>query len=191
MEEVVELMDRMTEREKFRTLGTYFLGPGNNDEVAVENYRRLVDSHPSDGPGLNNLAVAFFRVLDFKGAAEHGRKAAAIYPNSLNYRTNVALYAMYASDFETAVLEAKKAIAISPFDKAYLPIAMAALVAGRFDDARAAYAEMAKASARGASIASMGRADLEIYLAAMTKPARNSRQVRLQTMRASCWRRGR
>ena len=158
------LMDRMTEREKFRTLGTYFLGPGNNDEVAVENYRRLVASHPSDGPGLNNLAVAFFRVLDFKGAAEHGRKAAAIYPNSLNYRTNVALYAMYASDFETAVLEAKKAIAISPFDKAYLPIAMAALVAGRFDDARAAYAEMAKASARGASIASMGRADLEMYL---------------------------
>ena len=158
------LMDRMTEREKFRTLGTYFLGPGNNDEEAVQNYRRLVDSHPSDGPGLNNLAVAYFRVLDFKRAAEYGQKAAAIYPNSSNYRTNVALYAMYASDFDTAVSEARQSIAISPFDKAYLPIAMAALVAGRFDDARAAYAEMARTTARGASIASLGRADLAMYL---------------------------
>ncbi len=40
---------------------------------------------------------------------------------------------------------------------------MAALVAGKPDEALAAYAEMAKVSARGASIASMGRADLAMY----------------------------
>jgi tetratricopeptide (TPR) repeat protein len=158
------LMERMTEREKYRTLGSYYLGPGNNDEQAVENYRMLVDTYPSDGPGLNNLAVAYFRVLDFKRAAEQGQRAAAVYPNSVNYRTNVALYAMYASDFPTAVTEAKKAIAISEFDKAYLPIAIAALAAGKFDEARAAYTAMAKVSSRGASIASMGRADVDMYL---------------------------
>ncbi|HEX4914541.1 MAG TPA: serine/threonine-protein kinase [Vicinamibacterales bacterium] len=158
------LMERMTEREKYRTLGSYYLGPGNNDEQAVENYRMLVDTYPSDGPGLNNLAVAYFRVLDFKRAAEQGQRAAAVYPNSVNYRTNVALYAMYASDFPTAVAEANKAIAISQFDKAYLPIAIAALASGKYDEARAAYTEMAKVSSRGASIASMGRADVDMYL---------------------------
>ena len=157
------LMERMTEREKFRTLGSYYLGPGTNDEQAVENYRTLVEKYPSDGPGLNNLAVAYFRTLDFKRAYQQGQKAAAVYPRSLNYRTNLALYAMYASDFTAAAAEANTAIAMSPFDKAYLPIAMAALAAGKPEEAAAAYSEMAKASTRGASIASMGKADLAIY----------------------------
>jgi tetratricopeptide (TPR) repeat protein len=157
------LIERMTEREKYRTLGTYYLGPGNNDEQAVENYRKLVESYPSDGTGLNNLAVAYFRLLDFKRASEQGQRAVAVYPNIAGYRTNLALYAMYASDFPTAVGEAKKAIAISEGDKSYLPLAIAALASGNIEEARAAYAGMAKASARGASIASMGRADLEMY----------------------------
>ncbi len=159
----LSLLERMTEREKFRTLGAYYLGPGANDEQAVENYRALVEKYPSDGPGLNNLAVAYFRLLDYAKATQQGQKATEVYPKSLNYRTNLALYAMYASDFETATAEAQKAIALSPFDKAYLPLAMAALVAGKPDEALSAYAEMAKASTRGASIASMGRADLAMY----------------------------
>ena len=160
----LSLMERMTEREKYRTLGGYYLGPGANDEQAVENYKLLVEKYPSDGPGLNNLAVAYFRVLDFKRAAEQGQKATAVYPNSLNYRTNVALFAMYASDFTTAVAEARKAMALGPFDKSYLPIAIAALAAGKPDEARTAYGDMSKVSARGASIASMGRADIDMYL---------------------------
>jgi eukaryotic-like serine/threonine-protein kinase len=157
------LMERMTEREKYRTLGGYYMAAGANDEQAVENYRMLVEHYPSDGPGLNNLAVAYFRTLDFKRAFEQGKKATEIYPSSLNYRTNLALYAMYAGDFAAGAEEAKKAIAIGAFDKAYLPIAMNALAAGKPDEARAAYAEMAKVSTRGASIASLGRADASIY----------------------------
>ncbi len=157
------LLERMTEREKFRTLGAYYAGPAANYEQAVESYKELVAKYPSDGPGLNNLAVAYFRLLNFKRASEQGRKATEIYPKSLNYRANLALYAMYASEFETAAKEAKEAIALGAFDKAYLPIAIAALVAGKPDEALAAYADMAKVSARGASIASMGRADLAMY----------------------------
>lgn len=160
----LSLLERMTEREKYRTLGSYYLGPGANDEQAVENYKLLVDKYPFDGPGLNNLAVAYFRVLDFKRAAAQVQTAASVYPNSVNYRTNVALFAMYASDFTTAVTEAKKAIALGAFDKSYLPIAIAALAAGKPDEARAAYDDMAKVSTRGASIASMGRADAAMFL---------------------------
>ena len=157
------MLDRMTEREKYRTLGSYYLGSGNTDQ-AIENYRLLVEKYPSDGTGLNNLGFAYFQILDFKRAAEYGKKATDVYPNNLVYRANFALYALYASDFTVAVESATKLIATSPTDKAYLPIAMAALVDGKHDEARAAYGEMAKVSPRGASIASMGRADLDIYL---------------------------
>ena len=157
------LLERMTEREKYRTLGGYYLGPGANDEQAVENFRTLVEKYPSDGTGLNNLAVAYFRTLDFKRALEQGKKVTSLYPKSANYRTNLALYAMYASDFEMAANEAKQGLALSPFDKTYLPIAMAELNAGNADAALAAYNEMAKVTTRGASIASMGRADVAMY----------------------------
>ncbi len=156
-------IERMTEREKYRTLGAYYLGPGANDEQGLENYRLLVEKYPLDGIGMNNLAVAYFRNLDFKRAFEQGEKAKAIYSNG-NTRSNLALYAMYASNFDAAAAEARKALEVAPFDKSYLPIAIAALAAGKPDEARAAYDQMAKVSTRGASIASMGRADVDMYL---------------------------
>ncbi len=159
----ITLMERMTEREKYRTLGGYYLGPGANDDQALENYRLLVEKYPLDGIGMNNLAVAYFRNLDFKRAYEQGEQAKAIYANGVT-RSNLALYAMYASNFDAASAEAIKALEASPFDKSYLPIAMAALAAGKPDEARAAYQEMAKVSSRGTSIASMGRADIDMYL---------------------------
>ena len=159
----ISQIERMTEREKYRTLGGYYLGPGANDDQALENYRLLVEKYPLDGIGMNNLAVAYFRNLDFKRAYEQGEKAKAIYANAVN-RSNLALYAMYASNFDAAVAEARKALEASPFDKNYLPIAIAALAAGKPDEARAAYDQMAKVSTRGASIASMGRADVDMYL---------------------------
>jgi tetratricopeptide (TPR) repeat protein len=166
----ITLMERMTEREKYRTLGGYYLGPGANDDQALENYRLLVEKYPFDGIGMNNLAVAYFRNLDFKRAYEQGEKAKAIYANGVT-RSNLALYAMYASNFDAAAAEAKRALEASPFDKSYLPIAIAALAGGRPDEARAAYQEMAQVSSRGASIASMGRADIDMYLGRF-EPAR-------------------
>jgi tetratricopeptide (TPR) repeat protein len=156
-------IDRMTEREKYRTLGGYYLGPGANDDQALENYRLLVEKYPLDGTGMNNLAVAYFRNLDFKRAYEQGAKAKAIYANGMT-RSNLALYAMYASNFDAAAAEARQALDATPFDKSYLPIAIAALAAGKPDEARAAYDQMSRVSTRGASIASMGRADVDMYL---------------------------
>jgi serine/threonine protein kinase/tetratricopeptide (TPR) repeat protein len=157
------LTDRMTEREKYRTLGSYYLGAGANDDQAIDNYRTLLARYPADGAALNNLAVAYFNTLDFQQAMDQGAKAVEVYPGNLNRRTNLALYAMYAGDFDRAVGEAKRVLETGPFDKAYLPIAVTAIAGGRFDEAAQAYADMAKVSARGASLSSMGLADLAIY----------------------------
>jgi serine/threonine protein kinase/tetratricopeptide (TPR) repeat protein len=162
-QKALALMERMSEREKLRTLGSYYLGPGANYEQAITNFQSLGEKYPADGAGLSNLAVAYFQTLDFKKAEAQGERAVAIYPNNQTSRTNLALYAMYATDFERATSEAKSVIAKGPRDLAYLPIAIAAIDAGKPDEARIAYEDMAKTGVRGASTASMGRADMAMY----------------------------
>ena len=70
---------------------------------------------------------------------------------------------MYAGDFTQGADEARRVIADSPgAHKAYLPIAIEALAAGRYDEARATYDRMAATGVRGASLAAMGLADIAI-----------------------------
>jgi tetratricopeptide (TPR) repeat protein len=159
----LSLMERMNEREKYRTLGAYYLGPGANDEEAIANFRALIEKYPSDAIGFNNLSVAYFNVQDFRQAVEHGRKVVEIFPRYVTARTNLALYMMYASDLPAAVAEARKALDVGQVDKAYLPIAVAALAEGNEAEALRAYDAMAKVGARGAAIASMGQADVALH----------------------------
>jgi tetratricopeptide (TPR) repeat protein len=163
-EKALAALDDMTEREKYRTLGGYYLSVTGNYEKAVENYRALVELYPADAAGYNNLAVAYFLTRRFPAAREAGRKVLEIYPQRSLYRANYALYAMYAGDLETAIAEAGKVIEADPdYHKAYLPAAVAAVLAGDFSGAEAAYARMAQAGAKGASLANTGLADLAMY----------------------------
>jgi tetratricopeptide (TPR) repeat protein len=157
-------VDRMTEREKFRTLGTYYVTIAGNYDLAIENFEALLEKYPSDGAAHNNLAVAYFNRLEFAKALEQGQELLAIYPKSALYRYNQALYAMYAGDFTAADREARAALSGNPnLPKAYLAIAMSSLATGQVDEARAAYTRMREAGARGASLATIGLADLAMY----------------------------
>jgi tetratricopeptide (TPR) repeat protein/tRNA A-37 threonylcarbamoyl transferase component Bud32 len=163
-DEALKYMDRMTEREKYRTRGTYFLAVTQNHEKAIEEYANLVRLYPADRVGHNNLAFAYFATLNFAKAREAGARAVALAPSNVTIRNNSALYAMYAGDFDTAAREAEEVIKLdASFWKSYLPIAMAALISGDQDAARDAYARMAKTDAVGASVAPRGMADLHMY----------------------------
>ena len=155
------LVDRMSEREKYRTLGAYYLNVTGNNEKAIENFETLVAKFPADGAGHNNLAIAYFGTLNFTKALDEGRRVLAIYPNSPMYRSNYALYAMYAGDFATAETEGRKMAEQGDF-LAYLPVAMAALAGGRVDDAVKAWDEAKPTGAQGASLAAMGLADMAL-----------------------------
>ena len=158
------LLDRMTEREKLRTLGTYHLNLGGNYDTAIESYRELVEKYPADGAAHNNLALAYFNQLKFTEALEQGKHVLDIYPLSPLYRYNYALYAMYAGDFATAATEGRAALkGNANLPKAHLAIAMADLAEGRIDEARAEYERMRGTGARGASLAIAGLADIELY----------------------------
>ena len=127
----LSLTDRMTEREKYRTLGLWFAGPGANYEQAIENFEKLVARYPADRAGQSNLGFVYFQMLDFKKAMDHGRRAVELYPKNPRSRQNYALYAMYAGDLKIAEAEARIVLEQSKSQfKAYLPLAAVAFAAG-------------------------------------------------------------
>lgn len=163
-EEALSKMGTMTERERLRTMGLYYIAVAGNYEKAIETYRELVERYPADNAGRNNLAIASFSALDFDTALEQGRKALEVYPKNEIMRSNLALYAMYAGDFETARSEAEALLAENgDYFTAWLPIAMAANASGDYEGAATAFAQMATAGARGASLANHGLADLALF----------------------------
>jgi len=158
------LVDRMSEREKFRTFGIYYLNIARNYDNAIEHFGSLVAKYPADGAAHNNLALAHFYLLQFAEARAEGKRVIDIYPRSPLYRYNYALYAMYAGDFATAASEARTALDTNPnLPKAYLAIAMASLAEGKVDEARSAYESARGVGPRGVSLAAIGLADLAMY----------------------------
>ncbi len=163
-EKAMANLGTMTMRERLRTQGMYYWGVSRNFDKAIETYETLVEKYPADHVGQNNLAVQYLLALRFDDALAAGRKAVEIYPNNAVTRSNFALYAMYLSDFDTAAAEAQKVHDIDPtYFKAWLPPAMKALAAGDLDAARDAYSNMAATGPRGASTASLGLADVELF----------------------------
>lgn len=163
-ETALSKMETMTPRERYRTLGLYYMTVSGNYQKAIETYQALVAEFPADNAAYNNLAVAQFATLDFDAALENGRKALDVYPNNVIMSSNYALYAMYAGDFETATREARRTLQIdSSRFIAWLPIAMASAAGGDLDAARAAYDSMASISDAGATLAALGHADLDLY----------------------------
>ncbi len=157
------MLDDMNERERYRTLGLYYMLVTNNLGKAIENYRLLVEKFPADGIGHNNLAVAYFTDRQFDRALEEGEKALAIYPKNTVLMSNKALYAMYSGDFELADKAADQAIAADPeFHKPYLAKAIAALARGDFEAARKSYELMSRQGDLAASLAASGLADVAL-----------------------------
>ena len=162
--------DRMTEREKFRTRGGYYLLVRNSAK-ASEEFQQLVEKYPADSAGLANLAVAHVYDRKMSEALEVGRRAAAIYPDNVIRRNNVALFAMYAGDFATAEREALEVITINAeFPKAYVALALAQLAQGRPAEADATWRRLEQVPA-GRTFAIAGLADLALFRGRLAEAA--------------------
>ena len=156
------LVDRMTDREKYRTRSGYYLLIHDSDK-AVEQLEALVKQFPADSTALSNLAVASSQRRDMKRALELGLRASAIYPNHVLRRNNVALFEMYSGDFAAAEKQATGVLELNKtFAKAYLAIALSQLGTGRPADAEATWLRL-KDVPTGRDFAALGRADLAMY----------------------------
>jgi tetratricopeptide (TPR) repeat protein/predicted Ser/Thr protein kinase len=161
--EALARIDRMSDREKFRTRGGYYLLVRNPDN-AIEEFSSLVKQYPADTAGIANLAAAYFYKRDMNRALQEARRAIEIYPKNVPQRNNLGLDAMYAGDFETAIKEQDEVLRLNPkFALAYVGKALSQLALGHPDLAAQTYQKGAEVDARGASIAAMGLADIALF----------------------------
>jgi serine/threonine protein kinase/tetratricopeptide (TPR) repeat protein len=181
---------RMTDREKYRTRSGYYLLTRNTDK-AREELLALLKQFPTDNAGLRNLALTEFYRRDMARAFDLGRRASAVFPNSVSHKNNAALYGMYAGDFEFAAKEAAAVLKLNPeFAKAYVAIGLSQLASDRPADAEKTYQRLAALPGAATWFAAGGLADLALYqgrlsdAAAILEPAIKaekdaSRQARL------------
>jgi tetratricopeptide (TPR) repeat protein len=160
LEQALARIDRMSEREKHRTRGLYYLGERDLDKAA-ESYEELIRQFPADSAGLANLAVVYELKRDFPRALAQARRALALSPNNLLSRNNVGLFATYAGELEAAVQEQQKVVEQNPrFVNGWIGLALAQLVAGKRDAALASWEALRALGSDGASAAAEGLADL-------------------------------
>jgi eukaryotic-like serine/threonine-protein kinase len=156
-------IDRMTDREKYRTRSGYYLLMRNQPK-AIEELTALVKQYPSDTAGHANLALAYFYQRDMTKALEEQKRAIEITPQSVQQRSNLSLYALYAGDFEAAATEAQQVLKENPkFEVGVRTLAWAKLGAGHPEEARKEYDRLQTMSSRGASMAATGLTDLALY----------------------------
>ncbi len=156
-------IDRMSEREKYRSRGGYYLMKQNHLK-AIEEYSALVTIFPVDSAGHSMLAYAYFLGRNMAKAVEEGRYGANLDPKKFTSQLNLAWYAIAAGDLELAAQQAKKALELNPtFAKGYVCQALSALGQGRIDQSVQSYEKVKALSPLGASFAAIGLADIALY----------------------------
>lgn len=156
-----ERIDQMSEREKHRTRGSYYIIKKNYPK-AIEEFTALLEKFPADSVGYMNLALSYFYAREMAKAAEVGRHAVELYPKDVTKRFNLVWYLIGAGDFETAEQEVHKVIQLDPdYKEAYVCKALIEINRGWMDQAEETYRHLESHSAQGAtSLATTGMADL-------------------------------
>jgi serine/threonine protein kinase/tetratricopeptide (TPR) repeat protein len=163
-EEALKRVDRMTEREKYRTLGTYYLLVARNYGKAIENYETLLQRFPADSAAHGNLGMAYMLTGNPERAVNEAREVLKIYPRNLKQRRNLALYLMYSGDFTNAIGEGSRTVAETPaYAIGYLPVALSMLASGDLAGAVKTYDALEASGPLGARLARLGRTDMAMY----------------------------
>ncbi len=163
-DKALKLLDRMNEREKRRTLGTYYLGVALNYVKAVETYEELVRLFPADEVAHAMLSLSYLYTGDVTRAIEQVREVLKLNPRSASDRYNLAIQSVYAGDFPGALVEGSRVIKEQPtYEQPYLPVALAKLYGGDVEGAQRTYEKVEELSPFGRSLGRLGRADLLLY----------------------------
>jgi len=163
IKQAMEHVDRMTERERYRIRGLYYLHAGDFPKC-IEEYGSLLKLYPSDNLAHMNVAICYSELRNFPKAAEEFRRAVEIYPNAAIPRMDLSIAASYSGDFGTAEQQARAVLQLSPsYETAYFALAYAQLGQGQLDRAAETYEKLMKLSPMGASMGASGLADLALY----------------------------
>jgi tetratricopeptide (TPR) repeat protein/predicted Ser/Thr protein kinase len=156
-------VDRMTERERFRIRGMYYIRT-ENWQKCIEEYTELLKLYPADNIAHNNMAACYAGLRDMPKAVEEARRAVEIAPKDLLARNNYSLYACYTGDFQTCEREGREVRKLNPSSEdGFLLLGYAQIGQGQLDQAAQTYQELQKLGPRGASLAASALANIAMY----------------------------
>jgi serine/threonine protein kinase/tetratricopeptide (TPR) repeat protein len=159
----MEHVDRLTERERYRVRGQYYIRTENWQKCVEEN-GQLVEEYPADDIGQTNLALCYARLLNMPKAMQVARQDLQISPNDVISRMNYSLYSCYANDFRSCERGGNEVLQLNPkYELAFLVVAYAQLGQGQLAQASETYQKLEKISPFGASLAASGLANLALY----------------------------
>jgi predicted Zn-dependent protease/predicted Ser/Thr protein kinase len=170
--EAIRHIDRMTERERYRTRGMFYFVTGDYQKC-VEEYGVLTAKYASDVSAHNNLGICYSYLRNIPKTIEEMRRASAILPKRVLYRFNLAAFESLGGDFQAAERDARVTLQMdSSYEKGYLILAMAQLGQNQLTQAAETYHNLERVSAPGASFAASGLADLAMYEGRFSEAAR-------------------
>ena len=158
--EAIKYLDSMSERERYRTRGTFYLLTGDYQQC-VKEYGDLVAKFAADVAARNNLALCLTQLRNMRAALDEMRQVVRILPNRALYRENLALYASYSGDFKTAEEEIRKMSEPGLFG--LLALAFSQIGQGNLTSATETYQAIGKIDALGRSYMASGLGDLALY----------------------------
>jgi tetratricopeptide (TPR) repeat protein/predicted Ser/Thr protein kinase len=156
-------VDRMTERERFRTRGAYYFFIGDYGKC-IEEYGSLVAQYPADNIGHSNLANCYMRLRNMPKALEEVKRAVEVSPKGVVQRCNLSLLYTYNGDFASGEREAREVLKMNPaYEPAYMTLADAQIGLGNAQMATETYRSLAKLGKSSASTATLGLAAVAGY----------------------------
>ncbi len=158
--QAVSHVESMTERERYRTRGMYYLITSDY-QSCVKEYGDLIVRYAADAAARNNLALCATYLRDMPKAMNEMRQVVKILPNRALYRTNLALYSNYSGDFQGGEQEARAMK--EPGMYGLLALAFAQMGQGLIPQATETYQALGKIDAQGRSLMGSGLSDLAIY----------------------------
>ena len=108
IKEAVRHLDSMTERERYRTRGLFYYLTSDYQQC-VKEYGELIARYAADAPARNNLALCLTHLRSMPRALDEMRQVVKILPKRALYRVNLALYAAYSGDAQTAATRSARA----------------------------------------------------------------------------------
>jgi eukaryotic-like serine/threonine-protein kinase len=153
--------DRLTDRERYLTLGTYHMQVSGDRERAAASYRSLLDEHPNDVVALNNLSIILSETGNFAQAEGLARRAITVQPAMPAFWSNLlnAQVLQGKLDSAEATLAAMRGASRSPVFTAELEIGLA-VQRGDYDSATAMVRQLADARRESADLQRLTTAQL-------------------------------
>jgi tetratricopeptide (TPR) repeat protein len=103
IDRTLDHLQGLSERERHRTQAMYYLLHSENNEKALAHIQAVSKISPLEVSAINNEALFRCNLLDFEGAVTTLSRALDLAPDEPFYRVNLALYCMYAGQFERAI----------------------------------------------------------------------------------------